>query len=101
MPYSGLARRRAARPQKTALPLSEYAGRYVNDAWGTLVVTIRDGRAHVRNGVLESVAEIYDGDKHALRVEIVPGSGVVLQFVEGGGKLLAVTYAGQRYERAQ
>lgn len=93
--------RRAARPQKTALPLATYAGRYVNDIWGSLIVTVRDGRAYVRNGILESVTEVYDGDKHALRAEIVPGSGVVLQFIENGGKLTAVTYGGQRYERVQ
>ena len=33
--------------------------------------------------------------------EIVPGQGVVLQFVENAGKLVALTYAGQRFERVQ
>ena len=93
--------RRAARPQTTALPFSAYTGRFVNEIWGSIVVTVRDGRVYARNGVLESVAEVYDGEKHALRVEIIPGQGVVLQFVENAGKLVAVTYAGQRFERVQ
>jgi hypothetical protein len=93
--------RRASRPQTTALPLSAFVGRYANDAFGTLDVTLRDGRIHVRNGVLESVAEVFDGAKNALRVELTPGTGGVLEFHATDGRITAVSFAGARLERVK
>jgi hypothetical protein len=78
--------RRAARPQTTALPLEAYAGRYADEVFGTIDVTFQDGRIRARNGVLESVAEVYDGTKHMLRVELTPGSGSVLEFLVTDGR---------------
>jgi len=91
--------RRAARPQTTALPLTAYVGRYANDAFGTLEVTLRDGRIHVRNGVLESVAEVFDGAQNTLRAELEPGSGSVLQFIATDGQVTGATYGGVRLAR--
>lgn len=93
--------RRAARPQTTALPLSAYVGRYASDPYGTLEVTLRDGRIYVRNGVLESVAEVFDGQKNALRAEITPGTGGVLEFVAVDGKVTAVNFTGTRFDRVK
>jgi CubicO group peptidase (beta-lactamase class C family) len=93
--------RRAARPQTTALPLAAYVGRYQNDVMGTLEITLRDGRIHARNGVLESMAEVYNGANNALRVELVPASGSVLQFVATDGRVTGVVYNGTRLERVK
>jgi CubicO group peptidase (beta-lactamase class C family) len=93
--------RRASRPQTTALPLSGYAGQYVSESYGTIDVFLRDGRIHARNGVLESVAEVFDGQKNALRVELNPGTGGVLEFVAAGAKVTAVTYMGARFDRVK
>ena len=90
--------RRAARPQTTALPFTAYVGRYTNPVWGSLVVTLRDGRIHVRNGVIESVAEVFDGAKNMLRVELT-GGGTVLEFLATDGQLTGVTYNGARFDR--
>ena len=93
--------RRASRPQTTALPLSAYVGRYAHDGFGTVEITLRDGRIHARNGVLEGVAEVLDGATHAWRVELIPATGGVLQFVVEGGRVTAMTMNGARFERAQ
>jgi hypothetical protein len=93
--------RRAARPQTTALPLTAYTGRYENDLFGSIEVTLRDGRIHVRNGVLESVAEVYDGEKNQLRVELSPGSGSVLEFATENGRVTAVITQGVRLARVR
>ena len=93
--------RRAARPQTTALPLSAFVGRYANDVFGTLDVSLRDGRIYARNGVLESVAEVFDGAKNALRVELTPGTGGVLEFHATDERITAVSFTGARLERVK
>lgn len=93
--------RRAARPQTTALPLQAYTGSYANEMFGTLEVTVRDGRLHARNGVQESMAEVYDGTKHMLRVELTPSMGSVLEFVVADGRAIAVVMSGVRLERVR
>ena len=71
----------------------------MNDIWGSVTITLRDGRIYARNGVLESVAEVFDGAQNALRVEITPGSGTVLAFAATAGRITAVTFNGSRYDR--
>jgi hypothetical protein len=46
------------------------------------------------------MAEVFDGQKNALRVELT-GSGSVIEFVAAGGKVTAVTYNGGRFERVK
>jgi len=93
--------RRAARPQTTALPLAAYVGQYASPTFGTLEVTLRDGRIHARNGVLESVAEVFDGTKNALRVELTPASGSVLEFIATDGKVTGVRFSGSTLDRVK
>jgi hypothetical protein len=81
--------------------LAAYVGHYENDLYGTLDVTLIDGRVHVRNGVLNTVAEVYDGAKHALRVELIPGTGGVIVFLVADNKVNGVNFRGQTYRRVK
>jgi hypothetical protein len=85
--------RRAARPQTTPLSMEAYTGRYEDPTWGRVEVSVRDGRLYVVSGVLESVAEVYDGATHRWRVEL-SGSGNVLQFFVEEGRVTAVSLGG-------
>jgi hypothetical protein len=82
-----------------ALPFDAYAGRYEDPLWGSLEVAVRDGRPVVRNGVLESVAEVFDGAQHRLRVELEPGAGRVVTFEVVDGRPVSAEYNGVRYRR--
>jgi hypothetical protein len=82
-----------------ALPFDAYAGRYEDAIWGSLEVSVRDGRLVVRNGVLECVAEVFDGAQHRLRVELEPGAGRVLTFEVVDGHPVSAEYNGVRYPR--
>ena len=93
--------RRAQRPQTMALPLGAYAGRYEDEMWGSLEVSVRDDRLVVRNGVLECVAEVYDGTRHQLRVELEPGSGRVVTFQVVDRRAVSAEYGGVRYPRVR
>ena len=74
---------RAARQQQTlAHPLSDFAGRYFDPAYGTLTVTLRGGQLEYRWGDIYGPVEIYDASKNQMRVEIA-GSGNIVTFTFG------------------
>jgi hypothetical protein len=93
--------RRAQRPQTMALPFSAYAGVYEDPAWGSLEVSVRGDRIVVRNGVLECVAEVYDGTQHQIRVELEPRSGRVVAFQVVEGRPVSAEYNRIRYLRVR
>lgn len=68
---------RAARPQKTPLPLSSYAGTYENVALGRMVWTLNEDHLQVKMGAASSDAEVFDGPKNMFRVELTGGGEVV------------------------
>mgnify|MGYP003472750868 CR=1 FL=1 len=57
-------------------------------------------RMHLRWGQLQAQATGYDKPEH-VRVEFVPGSGDVLEFVIVNGKVEALVYDDLRFEKAR
>jgi CubicO group peptidase (beta-lactamase class C family) len=93
--------RRRARPQVTALPIESYAGRYENPAWGRIDARVKDGTLVITWGLLEGVAEVFDGSKHQLRVELSPGEGQVVTFTVDGGRVTGASSNGVTFERVK
>jgi CubicO group peptidase (beta-lactamase class C family) len=91
--------RRAQRPQTMALPLERYVGRYEEPLWGSMVVTLRDGKLVVRNGVLEGVAEVSDSATHQIRVELEPGDGTIIAFQLTDDRATALEWRRMRFTR--
>ena len=92
-----LAKRRA-RPQVMALGHDAYTGSYENEAWGRMEWRLEDAQLCVVMGAARSCAEVYDGAKHQLRVELT-GSGEIVTFMADGDSIVAATYSGARFER--
>ena len=91
--------RRAARPQTLPLPMEAYAGSYENAQIGTMRWTVRDGRLWADLGLLKSMAEVFDGTNHKLRVEMEPGSGEVVEFKVTDGKVVGLKFANREFTR--
>jgi len=90
---------RLTRPDSLTAPLSAYAGRYTNPAIGTLVVEPTPfGRLRARIGRLHSLMEPID-DRRLLRVELVPGSGEVVEFFLNEGRADSLLLRGQPFRR--
>ena len=90
---------RAERTWQLSLDPEAYAGTYVSDRYGTMVVTVREGVPVVRWGNLWAVATPFT-EAETVRVELDPGSGRVVAFEVEGGRPVALRYDGERFERA-
>jgi CubicO group peptidase (beta-lactamase class C family) len=91
--------RRAARPQTLPLPMEAYAGTYENAQIGTMRWTVRDGRLWADLGLLKSIAEVFEGTNHKLRVEMEPGSGDVVEFKVEDGRITGLKFANREFTR--
>lgn len=89
---------RAARQRETPLPLDAYAGRYVNDALGTMEWRRTDEGLETRIGLVHGPAEVYDADAHAFRVELT-GSGRVVTFRVEDGEVVGLEAAGEEFRK--
>ena len=82
-------------------PRQAYAGRYAHAALGDVTVEVEaDGRMRLRWGQLQAEATGFDKPDQ-VRVEFVPGSGDVLEFVIADGKVKALVYDDTRFEKAR
>jgi CubicO group peptidase (beta-lactamase class C family) len=91
--------RRGARPQALNKPLEAYAGTYESEQGGVMKWSVREGRLWVEIGVLKSIAEVYDNQKDLLRVELVPGTGKVVQFNFENGRATGIIFDRMEYAR--
>lgn len=88
---------RAGRPWRLTQPPQAYVGRYCNADFGSITMRHEGGKLEMRMGRLQSDAEPFDRDD-AIRVEPIPGRGLVLQF-RSDGRPVAVQAFGRTFER--
>jgi CubicO group peptidase (beta-lactamase class C family) len=75
--------KRAARSHELPHPFTAYTGTYKNYELGEMEWQIVNGNLEVKMGLLQSPAEVYNGEKNQFRVEFA-GRGEVVKFsVEG------------------
>ena len=91
--------RRSTREWQLTQPRSAYTGSYSNEDYGTADITIEGDDLRVTIGNLSSVAEPFTRE-NSIRVEMVPFSGDVIQFVMGAdGVPTSFNYDGDVYTR--
>ena len=89
-----------ARPWRLSLPRAAYAGRYAHPLLGEVMVSEGpDNMMQMHWGQLQAVATGYDKPDH-VRVEFVPNSGNVLEFIVKAGKPEAIVFDGLRFAKA-
>lgn len=77
---------RAKRTWNLEGPWTQYSGTYVNDILGTVKIKGFEDRIEVQNGNLKCEATPYTKE-NTIRVELVPGSGDVIEFQYEAGKV--------------
>jgi hypothetical protein len=90
---------RAARQRPLDRPLADFAGNYRSEAMGTIRFSLSGDKLAFRWGAVYGPAEIFDAEKHVLRIELA-GAGQTASFEFGGpGPARAVVINGRRLER--
>ena len=90
---------RATRQVPLPRPMSDYAGSYVHETYGTISFAERDGGLAFKWGALFSPVEVFDAASNVLRVELA-GSGTTVQFrFDGAGPARAIEMQGQTFTR--
>jgi CubicO group peptidase (beta-lactamase class C family) len=80
-------------------PLSDFAGSYVNDAFGTVTFTLSGGALSYRWGAVYGPAEVADARRRQLRIEVAT-SGTIVTFNFGAsGPAQSITLQGQTFLR--
>jgi CubicO group peptidase (beta-lactamase class C family) len=90
--------RRAARPQTLQFPLGAYAGRYMNPAYGTIVVSVVNGKLEATMGAAWSAVETYDASKNQLRFALF-GNGEVVDVTMVNGRADSIRMSGTEFKR--
>ena len=90
---------RAARQQPLGRPLSDFAGRYADSAYGNVELSMRNGRLEYRWGALFGPVEVFDAARNQLRIQFA-GNGTVLSFdFPGQGPARSLQLQGVTFSR--
>ncbi|MFL0355570.1 serine hydrolase [Erythrobacter sp. GH1-10] len=89
----------AARPSLLSQPLTAYVGTYADKGFGTVDITLEDGRLRVTNGQLSAIAQS-GNEAESIRVELVPLEGANISFgVSRSGEVRNLKYQGLEFDR--
>lgn len=91
---------RAKRTSQLTRPLTKYAGKYVNELFGTIQVIAGGTDLAVKMGNISVVSTPFTAPD-TIRVEMVPGAGEVIKFNKNAeGEIESLTYAGAAFTRS-
>lgn len=90
-----------ARTWNLSQPRGAYVGTYSNELLGDMTVALNDRQEMVfHSGKLTATADAYE-KMDQIRIEFVPGSGVVLAFKMGGESIESLSFDGMEFFRRQ
>jgi len=91
---------RAQRTSQLTLPLASYAGKYVNDSFGTMEVIEEGSSLIVKLGRNIRARSTPFTEKDSIRVELIPPQGEPIKFqIDATGKVGSLTYRAQTFRR--
>ncbi len=90
---------RAARRQPMDRPLNDFAGTYRNEAMGTIRFELKGDHLEYRWGAVYGPADIFDGAKHILRIEVAGAAQTIEFHFSGPGPASSIESNGRKFER--
>jgi len=94
--------KRAERTWQLELPFDAYKGSYYSTSTGTMVISGNEQNELIASiGYLKSEPATPFKNKNSMRVELIPGSGNVVQFNVENGEVTAIEYDGLRYNKTK
>jgi len=93
------AKSRASRTSQLTRPLTEYVGRYSNDLFGNLDLSVAQNTLVIKNGYVRVISTPFT-EKDTIRVEMNPGQGEVIKFnLNAAGQVESLEYQGMKFIR--
>ena len=86
------------RPGTLSLPLSNYSGTYASDEYGIFTIQETPSALKVSIGNLQCVSTSFK-NKESIRVELIPGSGQIVQFFIDNNKISSLKYDGINFKK--
>ncbi|WP_338812635.1 serine hydrolase [Bernardetia sp. Wsw4-3y2] len=92
------AEKLAKREWMLSLPKEQYVGSYKSKNIGTVNVSYEDGKLLFTTGNVKSIATAYEL-KECMRIELAPGSGIVIRFQIEDGKPVSFSFGEDVFEK--
>ena len=92
---------RGARQRAMDRPLADFTGTYRSEPMGQIRFELKDGRLEYRWGAVYGPAEIFDAERHVLRIELA-GAGQTVEFRFSGpppGQATSIESNGRSFAR--
>jgi len=94
--------KRAERTWQLELPFEAYKGSYYSPSTGTMVISHNAQNELIASmGYLKSSPATPFKTINSMRVELIPGSGSLIQFYVENGEVTAIGYDGLRYKKTE
>ena len=94
--------KRAERTWQLELPFDAYTGSYYSPSTGAMVISRNAQNELIASmGYLKSAPATPFKTKNSMRVELIPGSGSVIQFNVENGEVTSIGYDGLRYKKTK
>ena len=92
--------KRAERTWQLELPFEAYAGSYYSNSTGTMIISCNKQNELIASmGYLKSEPATPFNLENSIRVELIPGSGNLVQFYIENGEVTAIGFDGLRYNK--
>ena len=91
--------KRSERTWDLELPLKEYEGTYFSNSLGTLTLKVDNGKLIAHMGLLKSPPVEPFTKKNSIRLEMIPGSGMVGVFKVENEKVVSINTAGLTFKK--
>ncbi|MBV1925370.1 MAG: beta-lactamase family protein, partial [Dokdonia sp.] len=94
--------KRAERTWQLELPFEAYAGSYYSPSTGTIVISNNTQDELIASmGYLKSEPATPFKNKNSMRVELIPGSGSIIQFNVENGEVTSIGFDGLHYNKTK
>jgi len=90
----------AAREWQLKYPKESYPGKFSNENFGTLKVWLEDDEFWVACGNMSASATAFPED-NCMRVELIPRSGTIIQYLPEDGSLDKINWRGEIFTRVE
>lgn len=93
-------KKQGARTWQLSLSKKSYVGHFRNEKFGLVKIVLENGINYAEIGNLKAECTPFP-ELDTMRIELIPGSGTVIEFVVENNKAIAISYGGEQFKRVE